>query len=141
MRGLKAKGEFSIVLICGKFFNISINLLIYVMTNFHRLGFYLFSGLNIIFTFFFVGKNCEINQWEDKCSDGGRSVCKGDSQCANMNDGGFTCDNCSKSSWSTRLCELRARSFTKGSFLTFPSLRQRHRLHIKLRFVLSCNNL
>ncbi|GFR09111.1 protocadherin-like wing polarity protein stan [Trichonephila clavata] len=78
--------------------------------------------------------NCEVNQWEDRCR-AHSSLCKGDSRCADLNDGGFGCENCSHASWSTRQCELRARSFTRGSFLTFPSLRQRHRLHIKLRFV------
>lgn len=34
----------------------------------------------------------------------------------------------------TKTCELRSRSFAKGSFLTFPSLRQRHRFNIHLRF-------
>ncbi|GFV09497.1 protocadherin-like wing polarity protein stan [Trichonephila clavipes] len=80
------------------------------------------------------GRNCEVNQWEDRCR-AHSSLCKGDSRCADLNDGGFGCENCSHASWSTRQCELRARSFTRGSFLTFPSLRQRHRLHIKLRFV------
>ena len=31
------------------------------------------------------------------------------------------------------LCQLRSRSFYRGSFLTFPALRQRYRLHVKLR--------
>lgn len=31
------------------------------------------------------------------------------------------------------LCQLRSRSFYRGSFLTFPALRQRYRLHLKLR--------
>lgn len=30
-------------------------------------------------------------------------------------------------------CQLRSRSFYRGSFLTFPALRQRYRLHLKLR--------
>ncbi|ALC40622.1 stan [Drosophila busckii] len=34
----------------------------------------------------------------------------------------------------TASCELRARSFTRNSFLTFESLKQRHRFNIKLRF-------
>lgn len=34
----------------------------------------------------------------------------------------------------TSTCELRSRSFSKNSFLTFPSLRQRHRFNIKLNF-------
>lgn len=32
-------------------------------------------------------------------------------------------------------CHLRSRSFYRGSFLTFPALRQRYRLHVKLRYV------
>lgn len=32
-------------------------------------------------------------------------------------------------------CHLRSRSFYRGSFLTFPALRQRYRLHLKLRYV------
>ena len=31
-------------------------------------------------------------------------------------------------------CQLRSRSFYRGSFLTFPALRQRYRLHVKLRY-------
>ncbi|XP_045034928.1 protocadherin-like wing polarity protein stan isoform X2 [Daphnia magna] len=31
-------------------------------------------------------------------------------------------------------CHLRSRSFYRGSFLTFPALRQRYRLHLKLSF-------
>ena len=31
-------------------------------------------------------------------------------------------------------CQLRSRSFYRGSFLTFPALRQRYRLHLKLRY-------
>ncbi|CAL1293860.1 unnamed protein product [Larinioides sclopetarius] len=82
----------------------------------------------------FTGQNCEVNLWEDRCGVHS-TLCRGDSKCMDLGDGGFGCDNCSHASWSSRLCELRARSFTRGSFLTFPSLRQRHRLHIKLRFV------
>lgn len=34
----------------------------------------------------------------------------------------------------TQTCELRSRSFSKSSFLTFPSLRQRHRFNLKMNF-------
>lgn len=34
----------------------------------------------------------------------------------------------------TQTCELRSRSFVRSSFLTFASLRQRHRFNIKVRF-------
>ncbi|XP_055589136.1 protocadherin-like wing polarity protein stan isoform X4 [Uranotaenia lowii] len=34
----------------------------------------------------------------------------------------------------TSTCELMSRSFTRNSFLTFPSMKQRHRFNIKLNF-------
>lgn len=34
----------------------------------------------------------------------------------------------------TQTCQLRSRSFSKNSFLTFPSLRQRHRFNLKMSF-------
>ena len=37
-------------------------------------------------------------------------------------------------------CRKRIRSFTKGSFLTFPSLKQRNRFNIQLRFATRSNN-
>ncbi|KAG8196305.1 hypothetical protein JTE90_013792 [Oedothorax gibbosus] len=80
-------------------------------------------------------EHCEVNRWEARCAiPGARGACAGGSRCADLGDGGFGCENCSQGSWSSPFCELRARSFVRGSFLTFPSLRQRHRLHVKLRF-------
>ncbi|KAG0726156.1 Protocadherin-like wing polarity protein stan [Chionoecetes opilio] len=66
-------------------------------------------------------------------------VCKHGSKCKTVNgdggsSGGFTCTNCSRSLYHTSTCELRARRFSKGTFLTFPALKQRHRLHIKISF-------
>lgn len=46
---------------------------------------------------------------------------------------GYDCANCVEKYY-TQLCELKARSFHSGSFLTFPSLKQRYRLHIQLKF-------
>ena len=48
--------------------------------------------------------------------------------------GGFTCSNCTRSLYHTSTCELRARRFAAGSFLTFPALKQRNRLHLKISF-------
>ncbi len=48
--------------------------------------------------------------------------------------GGFLCADCPHGEWGTPLCELRSRSFTPGSYLTFSALRQRHRLNLRLRF-------
>ncbi|KAM7293930.1 protocadherin-like wing polarity protein stan, partial [Ixodes scapularis] len=36
--------------------------------------------------------------------------------------------------WSDPQCRLRARSFSRGSYLTFPALRQRHRFTLSLSF-------
>jgi hypothetical protein len=74
----------------------------------------------------------------DTCQPG---ICRSHSTCSPLVKGGFLCENCSPSGGSehyTKLCELRSRSFSKASFLTFPSLRQRHRLHIQLRY--HCNS-
>ncbi|XP_054089368.1 protocadherin-like wing polarity protein stan isoform X2 [Zeugodacus cucurbitae] len=52
-------------------------------------------------------------------------------------DGGYSCMNSFLSSQPppyTATCELRSRSFSKNSFLTFESLKQRHRFNLKLRF-------
>ena len=49
-------------------------------------------------------------------------------------EGGFTCSNCTRSLYHTSTCELRARRFSRGSFLTFPALKQRHRMHLKISF-------
>ncbi|MPC52442.1 Protocadherin-like wing polarity protein stan [Portunus trituberculatus] len=66
-------------------------------------------------------------------------VCKHGSTCKSVSDdsggsSGFTCTNCTRSLYHTSTCELRARRFSKGTFLTFPALKQRHRLHIKISF-------
>ncbi|KAJ4450280.1 hypothetical protein ANN_01700 [Periplaneta americana] len=82
----------------------------------------------------FTGRNCEIDMHLDTCQPG---ICRSHSTCSPLVRGGFLCENCSPSGGLehyTKLCELRSRSFSKASFLTFPSLRQRHRLHVKLRF-------
>ncbi|GBP48921.1 Protocadherin-like wing polarity protein stan [Eumeta japonica] len=49
--------------------------------------------------------------------------------------GGILCQGCAiDNNYTTPMCELRARSFPATSFLTFPSLKRRYRLHLKLRF-------
>ncbi|CAL4108899.1 unnamed protein product [Meganyctiphanes norvegica] len=82
----------------------------------------------------YTGKNCEVNLLSGSCVSG---VCKHGSQCtarSGTQGGGFTCTNCSRSLYHTSTCELRARRFYKGAFLTFPALKQRHRLHLKISF-------
>ncbi|XP_012288367.1 protocadherin-like wing polarity protein stan [Orussus abietinus] len=81
----------------------------------------------------FTGPECEVSLAEDTCAP---NWCKGGSQCLTRTDGGFLCEACPVPSKedATPLCELRARSFGPSTFLTFPSLRQRYRLHLRLRF-------
>lgn len=58
--------------------------------------------------------------------------------CVEKRGGGFTCENCPISmeahDQSTPFCQLRARSFSSETFLTFPSLKQRYRFHLSLKF-------
>ncbi|XP_059482643.1 protocadherin-like wing polarity protein stan isoform X3 [Neocloeon triangulifer] len=79
----------------------------------------------------FTGKNCEIDMNYDTCQPG---ICRSSSTCAPLIKGGFLCEHCTPGIEFNRLCELKTRSFPKGSFLTFPALRQRHRLNLKLKF-------
>lgn len=78
------------------------------------------------------------------------TMCSGKSRCVNINkshfhmgkaptqvtssSGGFSCQGCPYPQWSTELCQLKARSFNKSSYITLPSLRRRHRFHIMLQF-------
>lgn len=60
----------------------------------------------------------------------------GPNSCANdMCESGYSCLHGSSHYPSfTSSCELKARSFTRNSFLTFDSLKQRHRFSIKMKF-------
>ncbi|KAJ8866710.1 hypothetical protein PR048_032571 [Dryococelus australis] len=81
-----------------------------------------------------AGMNCEIDLQMDTCQPG---ICHSGSACSPLVKGGFVCEGCMLTGGVehyTKLCELRSRSFSKESFLTFPALRQRHRLHIRMRF-------
>ncbi|GLV44458.1 starry night [Carabus blaptoides fortunei] len=88
----------------------------------------------------FTGLNCEIILHQDPCK---RDICRSGSTCTPLAKGGFICEDCSPNGGYehyTSLCELKSRSFSKSSFLTFPSLRQRHRLHISLKFATQTPN-
>lgn len=81
----------------------------------------------------FTGNECEISLDEGDCP---IDICKGGSQCLTRVSGGFTCEGCPIAPLEdvTPLCELKSRSFGPATFLTFASLRQRHRLHLQLKF-------
>ncbi|XP_043461123.1 protocadherin-like wing polarity protein stan isoform X2 [Leptopilina heterotoma] len=85
----------------------------------------------------YIGESCEISLTNDTClPDAGEPPCKGGSQCQGRTTGGFICEGCPiiPMESATSVCELRARSFNPTTFLTFPSLKQRHRFHLSLRF-------
>ncbi|XP_045101942.1 protocadherin-like wing polarity protein stan isoform X7 [Portunus trituberculatus] len=94
------------------------------------------GGYTCVCTPGYTGKNCEVSMLSGPCV---AEVCKHGSTCKSVSDdsggsSGFTCTNCTRSLYHTSTCELRARRFSKGTFLTFPALKQRHRLHIKISF-------
>ncbi|XP_037874856.1 protocadherin-like wing polarity protein stan [Bombyx mori] len=84
----------------------------------------------------FTGVNCETILTKASCEvDGDGSICRSGSQCVARREGGILCQGCSiDAAYTTAVCELRARSFPVSSFLTFPGLKRRHRIHLKLKF-------
>ncbi|KAK5644385.1 hypothetical protein RI129_005685 [Pyrocoelia pectoralis] len=88
----------------------------------------------------YTGINCDIKLNVDPCKP---NICRSGSTCTPKLNGGFQCEDCiplAGSDHYTSLCELRSRSFVKNSFLTFPSLKQRHRLHLQLKFATQTPN-
>ncbi|XP_031351868.1 protocadherin-like wing polarity protein stan isoform X2 [Photinus pyralis] len=88
----------------------------------------------------YTGINCDIELNVDPCKP---NICRSGSTCTPKLNGGFQCEDClplAGSEHYTSLCELRSRSFIKNSFLTFPSLKQRHRLHLQLKFATQAPN-
>ena len=87
----------------------------------------------------YMGDTCEISLNNNTCIHG---ICKGGSQCQVRTTGGFVCEGCPIVPLEnvTPLCELKARSFSSTTFLTFTSLKQRHRFHLKLKFATEAMN-
>jgi hypothetical protein len=52
----------------------------------------------------------------------------------------FYCMNCTNSEWSNEFCELKSRSFAPGSYLTFNTIKNRHRFQISLKFATTQSN-
>ncbi|KAL3270161.1 hypothetical protein HHI36_009218 [Cryptolaemus montrouzieri] len=93
------------------------------------------GGYTCVCTDNFSGVNCEVPTRDQTCR---AELCKDDPTCntrrTNMDE---ICEDCSLENVAelyTPLCELKSRSFGKSSFLTLPSLKQRHRLHVKMGF-------
>ncbi|KAJ8731807.1 hypothetical protein PYW08_014537 [Mythimna loreyi] len=88
----------------------------------------------------YTGVNCETVLTSATCSSQS-AVCRSGSQCVSVREGGFVCQGCAiDADHTTPLCELRARSFPTASFLTFPGLKRRNRLHLKLKFATQSPN-
>nr|XP_049702759.1 protocadherin-like wing polarity protein stan isoform X2 [Helicoverpa armigera] len=88
----------------------------------------------------FTGVNCETVLTSATCATQS-AVCRSGSQCVSVREGGFVCQGCAiDADHTTPLCELRARSFPTSSFLTFPGLKRRNRLHLKLKFATQSPN-
>ncbi|KAF9822527.1 hypothetical protein SFRURICE_010278 [Spodoptera frugiperda] len=88
----------------------------------------------------YTGVNCETVLTSATCSSQS-AVCRSGSQCVSVREGGFVCQGCAiDADHTTPLCELRARSFPASSFLTFPGLKRRNRLHLKLKFATQSPN-
>ena len=81
----------------------------------------------------FVGVNCEISLLDDSCSRA-TDVCASPSTCAPLIKGGFLCENCTQSPFYNEFCQLEARSFSNGAFLSLPSLTQRFKFNLQLEF-------
>ena len=90
----------------------------------------------------YAGINCQLDLKKDACKGAHNAqICKSNGHCVSQTPAiGMHCANCTVS-WNsnayTPLCQLRSRSFYRGSFLTFPALKQRYRLHLKLRYIFS----
>ncbi|KAH9644921.1 hypothetical protein HF086_014409 [Spodoptera exigua] len=86
-------------------------------------------------TDFINSVNCETVLTSATCSSQS-AVCRSGSQCVAVREGGILCQGCAiDADHTTPLCELKARSFPASSFLTFPGLKRRNRLHLKLKFL------
>ncbi|GAB6020348.1 hypothetical protein CHUAL_003060 [Chamberlinius hualienensis] len=82
----------------------------------------------------FTGSDCGFDINRGVC--GSQDVCRGGSTCVNYIQGGITCEKCLLKGGNghvTPFCELTARRFTRGSFLTLPSMQQRHRFTLSVQ--------
>lgn len=83
------------------------------------------GGYTCLCTYEFAGTDCE------------QSIDKLPACTADLCDGGHSCMQMHSNPHHppyTATCALKSRSFVRNSFLTFESLRQRHRLNLRLKF-------
>ena len=84
-----------------------------------------------------AGPNCDVNMTTKydaiTCP---QDFCRPPSVCVPLIRGGFRCDGCPDDGNYDEFCRLKTRSFRRGSYMTFPSLKTRNRFTIRLRSVL-----
>ena len=87
-----------------------------------------------------AGPNCDVNMTTKydaiTCP---QDFCRPPSVCVPLIRGGFRCDGCPDDGNYDEFCRLKTRSFKRGSYMTFPSLKTRNRFTIRLRSVLKSN--
>ncbi|KAL4226126.1 Cadherin EGF LAG seven-pass G-type receptor 2 [Mactra antiquata] len=83
----------------------------------------------------FAGEKCEIDlKRHYETSACPPDVCQPPSQCVPLIEGGFRCDHCPNTDDYNQFCQLTARSFPRGSFLMYPTLKTRYRFKIQFQF-------
>ncbi|CAH1976687.1 unnamed protein product [Acanthoscelides obtectus] len=90
----------------------------------------------------YLGEQCEtvLKKEQDACRQNAPCLFDKDSTKTCLPKPGrpnFICEECSiltDDGHYTPFCELKTRSFVKGAFLTYPSLKQRHRLTVSIKF-------
>ncbi|GAB1601494.1 hypothetical protein Ahia01_000427800 [Argonauta hians] len=81
----------------------------------------------------FTGKNCEIDLYQNFGSKCPQNICKSPSVCEPLEVGGFYCKGCPSTDYHNKFCELTTRRFFKGSYLTFPAIKQRNHFKIQMK--------
>ncbi|CAI9730365.1 cadherin EGF LAG seven-pass G-type receptor 2 isoform X1 [Octopus vulgaris] len=82
----------------------------------------------------YTGKNCEMDLFQNFGKNCPKDICKPPSVCEPLEVGGFYCKGCSGMDYHNKFCELTTRRFFKGSYLTFPSIKQRNHFKVQLNF-------
>ncbi|XP_053377924.1 cadherin EGF LAG seven-pass G-type receptor 1-like isoform X2 [Mercenaria mercenaria] len=89
----------------------------------------------------FTGTSCEIDlaaQYDTvSCP---TNACQPPSVCVPLINGGFRCDHCPDNIDYNEYCQQTARSFPKGSFLMYPTIKSRYRFSIQLKFATQHKN-
>ncbi|XP_060555146.1 cadherin EGF LAG seven-pass G-type receptor 2-like isoform X2 [Ruditapes philippinarum] len=89
----------------------------------------------------FAGSSCEIDlssQYDGVTCPA--NACQPPSVCLPLINGGLRCDHCPDNIDYNEFCQQTARSFPKGSFLMYPTIKSRYRFNIQLKFATQHKN-